>query len=75
MSGRRLATHVHVRGVVYGPDSDVPPEVAEKISNPKAWADEPTPAQPASADVPKTDAKPAATARRSAPRSKTAAGK
>lgn len=42
MSGRRLNTHVHVRGQVYGPDSDVPPEVAEQITNPDVWdGDEP----------------------------------
>lgn len=39
--GRKLAGYVHVDGVVYGPDSDVPAEVAEKITNPDAWATAP----------------------------------
>lgn len=38
---RRLAAHVYVDGVAYSPDSDVPDEVAEQITNPKAWADAP----------------------------------
>ncbi|WP_328721737.1 hypothetical protein OHT52_21100 [Streptomyces sp. NBC_00247] len=33
---RRLNTFVHVDGVAYGPGSDVPPEVAEKIGA-HAW--------------------------------------
>ncbi|MGC4886694.1 hypothetical protein [Micromonospora sp. DT227] len=36
---RRLAAYVHVDGKRYGPEDDVPPEVAEKITNPKVWAD------------------------------------
>jgi hypothetical protein len=36
MSGRRLNTFVHVGGVAYGPGTDVPPEVAEKIGA-HAW--------------------------------------
>lgn len=39
-SGKRLATYVHVDGAVYGPDDEVPAEVAEQITNPKAWASE-----------------------------------
>lgn len=35
--GRKLASHVHIDGQVYGPGSDVPAEVAERITNPKAW--------------------------------------
>jgi hypothetical protein len=37
MAGRKLRTYVHVDGQVYGPDSDVPTEVAKRIENPKAW--------------------------------------
>jgi hypothetical protein len=36
---RKLATYVHVDGAVYGPDDDVPADVAKQITNPKAWAD------------------------------------
>lgn len=38
MAARKLRTYVHVDGQVYGPDSDVPAEVAKRITNPKAWA-------------------------------------
>lgn len=38
--GRQLVAFVHVDGQVYGPGDDVPDEVAEKITNPKAWATE-----------------------------------
>lgn len=44
--GRRLSTFVHVDGVAYGPDDDVPAEVAERITAPHVWADE-EPAKPA----------------------------
>lgn len=37
--GRRLNTFVHIDGQVYGPSSDVPDEVAERITNPKVWDD------------------------------------
>lgn len=59
--GRRLNTYVHVRGAVYGPDADVPAEVAEKISNPNVWADSGD-REPAQSDKPveKPAAKPAA---------------
>lgn len=40
MAGRKLSTYVHVEGVVYGPDDEVPAEVAEKITAPGVWADE-----------------------------------
>lgn len=33
----RLAGFVHVDGVAYGPDSDVPADVAKRIVNPDAW--------------------------------------
>ncbi|WP_053065479.1 hypothetical protein [Micromonospora sp. RV43] len=46
---RRLATYVHVDGKRYGPEDDVPPEVAEKITNPKVWADGDEPSALASA--------------------------
>ena len=39
MAGRKLATYVHVDGAQYGPDSDVPADVAKKITNPDVWAD------------------------------------
>lgn len=39
-SSRRLATYVYVDGVAYGPESDLPAEVAKVITNPKAWEDE-----------------------------------
>ncbi len=35
--GKKLASFVHVNGEVYGPDSDVPADVAKQISNPNAW--------------------------------------
>lgn len=37
MAARKLRTYVHVDGQVYGPDDDVPAEVAKRIENPKAW--------------------------------------
>lgn len=37
--GRRLVGFVHVDGQVYGPDSDVPAEVAKQITNPNAWGE------------------------------------
>ncbi len=38
-SGAQLARRVNVDGRWYGPDSEVPDNVAAKIRNPKAWAD------------------------------------
>lgn len=35
---RRLIAYVHVNGVAYGPDDDVPAEVAKRIGD-HAWAD------------------------------------
>lgn len=35
---KKLATYVHVDGVEYGPDSEVPAEVAKKITNDDVWA-------------------------------------
>ena len=35
---RRLASYVEVGGNWYGPEDDVPDDVAAKIGNPKAWA-------------------------------------
>lgn len=49
---KKLKTYVYVNGEVYGPDSDVPAEVAEQITAPGVWVGE-------SADD-KSDAKPAA---------------
>lgn len=40
MAARRLSTFVHVDGVAYGPEDDVPAEVAERITAPGVWADE-----------------------------------
>lgn len=37
---RKLTTHVWVDGNWYGPDSKVPADVAEKITNPKVWDSE-----------------------------------
>jgi hypothetical protein len=37
--GRKLNTYVHVDGKAYGPDDDVPAEVAKKIDNPDVWDD------------------------------------
>lgn len=39
MAGRRLKTFVHVGGTAYGPDDDVPADVAEQIGD-HAWADD-----------------------------------
>lgn len=38
---RRLTTFVHVGDSVYGPDDEVPAEVAAFITNPAAWAPAP----------------------------------
>lgn len=40
-AGKKLAANVYVDGVLYTPESDVPAEVAKRITNPKAWGDEP----------------------------------
>lgn len=41
-----LNTHVNVDGTWYGPGSDVPDEVAARITNPKVWeGDPPAPAE------------------------------
>lgn len=37
MEKKKLARHVTVAGTTYGPGDDVPADVAEKITNPKAW--------------------------------------
>ncbi len=37
-AGKKLAVYVTVDGQQYGPDSDVPAEVAKKIDNPDVWA-------------------------------------
>lgn len=37
MATRKLARHVTVGSVTYGPGDDVPADVAAKITNPKAW--------------------------------------
>ncbi|MFI7608789.1 hypothetical protein ACIBTV_27265 [Micromonospora sp. NPDC049366] len=58
----RLQGYVHVHGGVYGPDDDVPADIARLITNPKAWeggqaptfapAPDPTPAPAGSGDGP-----------------------
>jgi hypothetical protein len=53
MAGK-LVTNVFVDGNWYGPNDRVPAEVAEQITNPKAWAETPAPepkADPSVADV------------------------
>lgn len=52
MTARKLAGFVHVNGTVYGPDDEVPADVSEQITNPKAWA------EPAPSVATKTAAKP-----------------
>lgn len=37
MAAKRLARYVTVDGATYGPDDDVPADVAEQITNPAAW--------------------------------------
>ncbi len=39
MAGKKLNTYVHVDGVQYGPDDDVPADVAKKIENPDVWGE------------------------------------
>ena len=38
-AGKQLVSTVYVEGKAYGPDDDVPAEVAEQITNPKAWGE------------------------------------
>lgn len=45
MAARKLATYVHVDGQAYGPDDDVPADVAAKITNPAAWGEAVTASQ------------------------------
>jgi len=44
--GGVLAHRVFVEGRAYGPGPDVPDEIAEQITNPKAWAIPPAPPAP-----------------------------
>jgi len=39
MADKKLARHITVEGRTYGPDDEVPADVAEKIRNPKAWVE------------------------------------
>jgi hypothetical protein len=39
-AAKKLVTYVHVDGQVYGPNDDVPADVAKQITNPKAWGGE-----------------------------------
>lgn len=50
MARRRLNTFVHVGGQAYGPEDDVPDEVAEQITAPGVWADEPKAKEPSAAE-------------------------
>lgn len=61
MAGR-LAAWVWVDNEWYGPDSNVPADVAAKIDNPKAWAEKPEPAEPISSPEPEAPAPPAGNA-------------
>lgn len=36
-TGARLARRVNIGGRWYGPDSEIPDDIAAKITNPKAW--------------------------------------
>jgi hypothetical protein len=38
--GRKLNSYVYVDGKGYGPDDDVPAEVAKRIDNPDVWVDD-----------------------------------
>ena len=40
-SKRVLASNVYVDGVLYPAGEDVPAEVADKVTNPKAWGESP----------------------------------
>ncbi len=42
MTSKKLAGYVTVDGATYGPDDDLPGDVAEKIDNPKAWEESET---------------------------------
>ena len=48
-SGARLARSVHVAGASYGPDDEVPADIAARITNPKAWENGKLPAEVRSA--------------------------
>jgi len=58
--GRRLNTYVHIDGTAYGPDSDVPDEVAERITAPGVWDDQAEEPDPAPHDRPSDRASKAA---------------
>jgi hypothetical protein len=70
MAGRKLAGYVHVGGMLYGPDDDVPADVAKKITNPKAWEGG-TAASPAEEAVDGAAAPAKKSAAKKAPSSKT----
>ncbi len=38
---KKLAGFVTVNGTTYGPDDDLPADVAKQIDNPKAWGEQP----------------------------------
>ena len=38
---RELVATVHVNGKVYAPGDDIPADVADQITNPKAWGEAP----------------------------------
>lgn len=62
MAGRRLVTYVHVEGVAYGPDDEVPAEVAERITAPGVWSDEVAAEEDAGEPAPKRSRTKAGTA-------------
>ncbi len=39
-AAKKLATNVFVDGKWYGPEDDVPADVAKQIENPDVWAEE-----------------------------------
>ena len=55
---RTLAATVHVNGVVYPAGASVPAEVADQITNPKAWGEEPAKSEPKGDDSGKSEPKP-----------------
>lgn len=54
-SSRRLAAFVHVNDVAWGPDDEVPADVAALITNPAAWAIPEPVAAPDPVSVPEPD--------------------
>lgn len=72
--GKKLTQTVHVDGITYGPDDDVPAKVAERITNPSAWG-ESDDAEATVVPTPATDASDGDVAPKPAPKKKTTAQK